>query len=165
MSSPAIEDTTAALDREIQDWIIRISQLLGYPKSVGEIYGLLYVSLEPRSMEEIRASLNMSVGSASQGLRTLRGLRAVKVVYVPGERRDFYEAETYIRTLVGGFLREELAPMLDNNKDRVTHLQQLARSLDDKPLQEHYGNRIAQLKNLNTAARRLIPLLNQFLKN
>ena len=160
----AAETTVAELNHEIRDLIVRIAQLLGYQRSMGEIYALLYVSTQPLSMDQIRSELRMSMGSASQGLKTLRGLKAVKTVYIPGQRKDFYEAETFIRNLVRGFLKEEVSPILESGKDRIHHLQELNKQLDDPDLQEHYGNRITQIQNLNTAAAKLIPLLNRFLK-
>ena len=52
--------------------------ILGMPRSVGEIYGLLYFSEAPLSMDQIANKLEMSLGSASQGLKTLRSLKAVR---------------------------------------------------------------------------------------
>jgi len=152
------------LDLEIREIIVRIAQLLGYPKSLGEIYGLLYVSREPLAMDRIRERLHLSLGSASQGLKTLRGLRAVRTVYIPGERKDYYMAETFIRNLVGGFLEEEVTPLLKNGRERAQYLESLLPLLDSEAEREHYGSRIQQIQNLNIAASRLIPLLNQFLK-
>lgn len=151
------------LDLEIRRLILRIAQLLGYPKSLGEIYGLLYVSPEPLSMDQVRRRLNLSLGSASQGLKALRGLKAVRTVYIPGERKDFYEAETFIRSLIAGFLLDEVQPLLESGKTRVQHLRGLADQLDDPDLQDHYDNRISQIKNLNTAAGKLLPVLGKFL--
>lgn len=155
-------ELSSILDREIMEWILRVTHLMGYPKSVGEIYGLLYVSRDPLSMSQIRETLNMSLGAASQGLKLLRTVKAVKTVYVPGSRSDFYEAETHFRRLVGNFLQEEVQPVLENSKDRLEVLQKDLKSLSPE-LQEHYGNRLRQMKNLNAAANRLIPLLNRFL--
>lgn len=152
------------LDREIRELIVRLAQLLGYPRSLGEIYGLLYVSREPLSMDTIRRQLKLSLGSASQGLKALRGLRAVRTVYIPGQRRDYYEAETYIRNLVGGFLRDEISPLLQTGRERIQNLETLLPLLDNDEERDHYGARITQIRNLNSAATKLIPLLNRFLK-
>jgi hypothetical protein len=54
-------------------------QVLGVPKSVGQIYGLLYASLEPLSFSDIVERLEISKGSASQGLQLLRSLGAIKL--------------------------------------------------------------------------------------
>ena len=71
-----------ALEVEIIDLFVQFSHILGQPKSVAEIYGLLFAAAHPLSMEEMMERLNMSKGSTSQGLRFLRNLGAVKPVYV-----------------------------------------------------------------------------------
>ena len=73
----ACEDSLVSLQNELRTIIVQIAQRLGYPRSLGEIYGLLYVSENPLSMDQITAELDMSLGSASQGLKTLRSLKAV----------------------------------------------------------------------------------------
>lgn len=56
-----------------------VVQVFGVPKSVGQIYGLLYGTPEPLSFSDIVERLEISKGSASQGLQLLRSLGAVKV--------------------------------------------------------------------------------------
>ena len=58
------------LELEAIDMFINFLRLIGLQKSVGEIYGLLFVSSRPLCMEEIMNRLNLSLGTASQGLKT-----------------------------------------------------------------------------------------------
>src|SRR6201994_3494474 len=76
---------------------VHAAQMLSIPRSVGEIYGLLYSSQEPLAMDEVIDRLSMSKGSGSQGLRWLRDIGAVRTSYVAGDRRDFFVAETELR--------------------------------------------------------------------
>ena len=103
---------TEAIKAEIRAMILKSAQRLGYPRSLGEIYGLLYVSRSPLSMDQIIEELGMSLGSASQGLKTLRALKAVKTTPKTESRKDYFIAETNFRHIVGGFLREEITPEL-----------------------------------------------------
>ena len=59
-----------------------VVQVFGVPKSVGQIYGLLYATPEPLSFSDIVDRLDISKGSASQGLQLLRSLGAVNVAEV-----------------------------------------------------------------------------------
>ena len=52
-------------------------QIFGVPKSVGQIYGVLYASPSPLSFSDIVDRLEISKGSASQGLALLRSLGAI----------------------------------------------------------------------------------------
>ena len=74
----------SALEIEAIDMFINFLRIVGLQKSIGEIYGLLFVSAKPLSMEDIMNRLDISLGAASQGLKLLRGLGAVKAVYSPG---------------------------------------------------------------------------------
>lgn len=60
----------------------------------------------------------MSRGSASQGVRWLRDIGAVKVVYQSGVRKDHYTAETELRKLATGFLQDQIVPRLESGKER-----------------------------------------------
>ena len=71
---------------------VQLSRALGQPPSVAEIYGLLFISPNPLPQDDFIERLNLSKGSASQGLRYLLDLGAVRTVYVAGDRRVHYEA-------------------------------------------------------------------------
>lgn len=92
---------------------VQMTQVLGLPRSLGEIYGLLFASPKPLAFQEIAERLNLSKGSVSQGLRFLRTIGAIKPVVITGDRREYFEPEIELRALVGGFLRERLNPQLE----------------------------------------------------
>ena len=69
----------ADFQTECATFFSEVVQVFGVPKSVGQIYGLLYASPEPLSFSDIVERLDISKGSASQGLQLLRSLGAIKV--------------------------------------------------------------------------------------
>jgi len=81
-------------------------------------------------LDYIRSKLNLSSGSASQGLRLLRTLGAVHATYVPGDRRDHFLAETGLRKITTGFLREKVVPDLMVHEEQ---LQRLSSLVEDMP--------------------------------
>jgi len=83
--SPAAQLT--ALETEIIDLFVQVSRLFGQPRSLAEIYGLLFISAHPLAMDDLIERLRLSKGAASQGLKFLRNMGAGKTVYVPGDRR------------------------------------------------------------------------------
>ena len=101
---------------------IRLARLFGLSKSIGEIYGFLFVCPTPVPLDVIREKLRMSNGSASQGLRLLRSVGAVKTAYIPGDRRDHYVVETGLATIASGFLREKIAPNISSQADRLARI-------------------------------------------
>ncbi len=163
MASTAQPTTLTDIEREVIAFFVGAVQALGLPKSLGEIYGLLYISPEPLSMDEIMTRLQISLGSASQGLKQLRSFNAVRTAYKPGQRRDYYEAETEMRKLLGNFLREQMRPHLEAGKERLDHLEELmSASPDIAPTQRQ---RIQKLQSWNQHADRLLPMLNLFLRS
>ena len=78
------------------------AHVLGFPRSVGEIYGLLYLAPNPVSAPDICDALSASKGSVSQGVRQLIALGFVNTARVHGNRRVHYKAVLE----VGGVLRQ-----------------------------------------------------------
>ena len=161
---PNTEPTSAGnLEVESIDFFVRMMSILGLPRSVGEIYGLLYFNSKPLSMDLISSRLNISIGSASQGLKTLRALKAVRTTYIPGDRRDHYSAESEFRRLFSTFLKDEIMPHLESAEDRIRKMDDEIASLqvEDK---DFFNIRIEKLKRLTKASKRLLPLLAKLLK-
>lgn len=68
-----------AFEVQMVDFFVSAADLLGVPKSVAAIYGVVFASPGPLSFAEIEARLDISKGSVSQGLRVLREVGAIKV--------------------------------------------------------------------------------------
>lgn len=154
----------AELEVEVMEFFVRAAQLLGQPRSIGEIYGLLYLSSEPLSMEAIVRRLKISTGSASQGLKQLRAFRAVRTAYVPGERRDHYVAEEALRKVLTGFMQEEIEPHLESSRNRLARMEDLVARLEEGPEKETLAHRVKRLTRLQSLVNRLLPTLMRFVK-
>jgi DNA-binding transcriptional regulator GbsR (MarR family) len=138
----------------------------GAPKSLGAIYGLLFVSEKPIPFESIATRLKLSTGSVSQGLRLLKELGAATVVFVPGDRRDHYTAETRLRQLAAGFLRRRVDAEFVNAGERLARVvNQFSGSNEIKPNETHQflAERVATLARWQQQARQLLPVALQAL--
>jgi HTH-type transcriptional regulator, glycine betaine synthesis regulator len=155
---PADDRALSPFEHEIIEIFVRAAQLLSLPKSIGEIYGLLYASETPLTLDQIVDALRISKGSASQGLRFLSNLAAVRKVYVPGDRRDHYEAEVRLRRLGDGILRERVEPHLESGAERLQRLDRLTGDLSP-----HLRERYEKLCHWHRRANRLLPLARRFL--
>ncbi len=154
---------TDQLITESIDFFVRMMSIMGLPRSVGEIYGLLYLSPDALSMEQICNKLGISIGSASQGLRTLRNLKAVKSSYVPGKRKDHFLAETEFRRLFSNFIKDEILPHLESASQRIKSIEEKTSQCTDEE-KKFYEIRIEKLKRLTKAGKRLLPALAGLLK-
>jgi DNA-binding transcriptional regulator GbsR (MarR family) len=141
---------------------VQFSRALGQPRSVAEIYGLLFVSHQPLTLDDLVERLNLSKGSGSQGLKYLQDLGAVRTVYVAGERRTHFEANTELRSLAGSFLRKQVLTHFDDSDTRLDRITAAAQQLNGEP-RKHALARVKKLKGWEKNGRRLMPLVLKIL--
>jgi len=165
MPHPEITAELTLFEQRVTEVFVRIADIMGIPKSVGEIYGLLFASAKPLSFQDIIDRLRISKGSASQGLRLLRANGAIKLVYIPGDRRDYFVPETELRALVSGFLREKVQPHLESGSARIEMLEELVRSVErDAGETEDTAairSRVEKLKSWQKKAKALVPIITK----
>src|SRR5580765_8625020 len=146
------------LETEIIDLFVQVSRVLGQPRSLAEIYGLLFISARPLAMDDLIERLQLSKGSASQGLKFLRNLGAVKMLYVPGDRRVHYEAVAQLRNLLTRFLRDQFVPELEMGQARLVRIAEMVRQLP--PAQRaRLNGRVSMLQSWGKRGRKFLPLL------
>lgn len=153
----------APAEREVIEFFVHIGKYLSLPRSVGEIYGLLFARGDKMTLDDLVTELHISKGSASQGLRMLRGARAVRVSHAPGDRKDYFEAEAELPALIRGFLRDQLAIKMERADERLGSL----RAVVDDPSNgapDGLSVRVERLQSWHNKARRLVPLVSTFLK-
>lgn len=159
ISDERLKTELTELEREVIDLFVHFAQLFSLPKSLGEIFGLLFASESPLPFDGIVAKLQMSRGSASQGLRFLRSIGAVHTVYIPGERKDHYVAEDRLRPLLTGFLRERFQPHLSSGEARLQRIQEMAEAGESAHIGPKVRERMERLKKWNLKAENFLPLI------
>ena len=103
----------------------RTAQSFGLSRLFGQLYVLLYLSKDSLCLDELTTQLSVSKASVSIACRQLEAWGAIHSVWVKGDRRDFYEAETDLGKLVNGGLLASLNKKLDSAQrqiDRSLHL-------------------------------------------
>ncbi len=84
----------------------RISSFWGFPRAMGAIYGAVYLSPTPLSLDSIVEQVGVSKGAVSTNVRTLERLGMVHKRIQLGDRKDYYDAETDFWKVIKGVLRE-----------------------------------------------------------
>ena len=92
------------MDPQTVNFIERMGVALdsdGLPRIAGRIFGLLLVSEDPRSLDDLAAELRVSKGSASTNARLLEERGLVERVCRPADRRDYYSVrpDLFIHTM------------------------------------------------------------------
>jgi HTH-type transcriptional regulator, glycine betaine synthesis regulator len=90
----------------IADAVGALMESWGFKRNMGRMWALLYLESVPLSAADIGERLELSSGAVSMLLAELQQWGAVKKTWLPGERRDFYEAETNIWKPVSRVFRE-----------------------------------------------------------
>lgn len=112
----------SAARAEMVDSMAKMALMLGLPKSTGQIYGLLYLSPEALALEVIADRLSISKASVCTGVRELVAWHVVRQVFVAGDRRDYYEAESDLREVLQTLYQEAFKPKLGKVQRRLDSL-------------------------------------------
>tara|TARA_Y100000589_G_scaffold324285_1_gene360210 strand:- start:414 stop:962 length:549 start_codon:yes stop_codon:yes gene_type:complete len=146
----------------------RICQILGLPRSTGQIYGLLYLSAKPLSLNLMSSMLGISKGSVSIGTRQLASWGAIRKVWIPGDRRDFYEVVEDLRQLIRGSYNNLIKTKIESSKKRLANIESNlqedikcgAITLDKKIILE---GRIKALQKIQERMLKFLPLIEKII--
>jgi len=136
-----------------------LAESMSFNKSIGQIYGLLYISPEPLSLEDIAKRLSMSKGNASINLRILESWGAVKPTSIHGSRRDYYEANHNIKEVVARRFKEGLLRRLDHAEEV---LNRLMTEMDARPKADQnpfMKQKVSDLQSLLSKGRKALSIL------
>jgi DNA-binding transcriptional regulator GbsR (MarR family) len=152
----------APVETEVIHLFVQFSRALGQPRSVAEIYGLLFVSHLPLTLDDLQERLQISRGSAFMGLQFLQDLGAVREVKIAGSRRMHFEAVAELRNLAGSFLRQQISKHLSDSGTRLERISKHAQSLIGEA-RPHAIGRVKLLKSWEKNGRRVLPFLLKML--
>jgi len=150
------------LQREMASIFAEIADLFGNPSSLGSIYGLLFASPEPLSMEEVVERLGISTGTASQGLRRLVEMQAILPQKEDGERVTRYSAKLELRPFVAMFLEQQLLPRIGRSTERIEALREKLPSIPLDSRRE-LETRLERASKWHRRAKTFLPVIRRFL--
>ena len=165
---PAAEDVERALERakaNLIQGVGRVSSFWGLNKAMGELYGLLYLSPQPMSLDEMAGAIGISKASVSIHMRALERIGMVRKVWAVGDRRDYYQAEVDFWEIAKGILRQREAREFDQALSSVTEsltmVQQAGPTHDNEQVQ-FYLDRLKHMqdffKTLDTLVKAVLTL-------
>jgi DNA-binding transcriptional regulator GbsR (MarR family) len=143
----------------------RLMEFWGFRRHMGRIWTVLYLSPEPMTTAALSETLQLSSSAVSLSLGELDRWGAVRKTWRPGERKDFYEAETRIWKLLRrvyerrelNLIRETAEVFADASRALEEREPQLTRR--DRRRVEHMRKRLSRLSALSRAGERLVGLL------
>src|ERR1700734_1524444 len=90
----------------VSDVVGRLIQFWGFKRNMGRVWTVLYLSPEPLSADDLRATLKLSSGAVSMTLSELARWGVVRKVWIQGERKDFYAAEVQLWRMISRVFSE-----------------------------------------------------------
>src|SRR5689334_20837280 len=98
------------LVHEVADAVGALMEFWGFKRVMGRVWALLYLRGDALPASDLCEQLSISSGAASMALAELEHWAVVKRIRRPGDRREYFEAETDVWKMVSRVLRErELA--------------------------------------------------------
>ena len=91
---------------QVAEMVGALIEFWGFKRNMGRLWCVLFLHDRPMSAEELRQFLSVSTGTMSTTLGELQRWQVVRKAEVPQERREYYEAETNIWTMVSRVFRE-----------------------------------------------------------
>jgi len=100
-------------EHAILSFWVQVSDLLDYPRSVGQIFGLIFLSETPLSADDFVRRLNISRSGAGQGLKALQDIGAIKSAHQLTSRKEHFQMQTDLGVLVKLLLNARILPKLE----------------------------------------------------
>ena len=155
-------DEVVAFEEQVVAFFVDAADLLGVPKSVAAIYGIVFASPVPLSFADIASRLNISKGSISQGLRVLREVGALKEVSGKAERAELFTPDLELRRLVARFVESRMETQLRAGTSRLATLNRMIPGANGESVE--LKKRLKSLSDWNSKATALLPVVRTFLK-
>ncbi len=107
------------------DAVGEVIEYWGFRKALGRVWTVLYLTGEPMAAGDVGERLSMSAGSVSTTLTELQRWGVVRRVWLPGERREFFVAETDLWKMITKVLRERERHLASEVKARLERAREL----------------------------------------
>jgi DNA-binding transcriptional regulator GbsR (MarR family) len=153
-------DQPSTPEDSILNLCVKLCSILGLPKSIGLIYGAVFVSTRPIEAREICKNLKISRGSVSQGIKFLRELGAIRVEGQNGNRAEHFVVEDHLRKAVETFVTNKIGPAFEELGEEVKRLE----NNPSQPLPDDLWEKLETIRRWHGHGRLLLPLVSGFLK-
>jgi DNA-binding transcriptional regulator GbsR (MarR family) len=94
------------IKKDFTQGLSQISRFWGFPKGMGAIFAVLYLSPTALSLDEIVTETGLTKGAVSTEIRTLARMGLVHRSTKLGDRKDYYEAEADFYASIKSILKE-----------------------------------------------------------
>ena len=123
-----MDKSLTTIKQDFTEGLSQISRFWGFPKGMGAIFAVLYLSPAPLSLDEIVKETGLTKGAVSTEIRALARMGLVHRSSRLGDLRDYYEAEADFYAAVRSILKERQNSEFDRAvrsvKDTLTTMEE-----------------------------------------
>ena len=112
-SPPPAVAPSDEMERELIAFWVQVAGVLGFTRSAGEIFGLIFLSESALSADDVVERLGISRSGAGQGLKALQDIGAIKPCHPLASRKEHYQMQTDLGVLVKLLLNARILPKLE----------------------------------------------------
>lgn len=94
------------IKKDFTEGLSHISRFWGFPKGMGAIFAVLYLSPTALSLDEVVSETGLTKGAVSTEIRTLARMGLVHRSTKLGDRKDYYAAEADFYAAIRSILKE-----------------------------------------------------------
>ena len=128
----------------------------GFRKALGRVWTVLYLDTEPLPAAELAERLSMSSGAVSMALTELQRWGVVRRVWKPGERKEYFEAETDFWKMISKVVSERERFLAESVRSRLEQARAQAERGGRSPRREHVIDRVARLSSFASVAQSVL---------
>ena len=143
----------------------RISEFWGYPRAMGALYGALYLSPTPLSLDDLIPIVGVTKGAISTNVRALEQLGMVHKHVRSGDRKDYYQADIDFWKIAKTILERRQKPEFDKALREVSLTLQDVRSRvhsgTEAELAEFYEERLSAMESFFHTVDGIVAMLLQ----
>ncbi|WP_164669580.1 GbsR/MarR family transcriptional regulator [Virgibacillus doumboii] len=149
-NTPSDEERHEEIIEKFIQVIAKNMNLYGITSSVGRLYGVLYFSDNPMTLDDMRDALEMSKTSMSTGVRALSDMKMVDSTFKRGIRKDLYESEEdwykSFTSLFGNRWRHHTEKNIEEADEAIADLEKIAQQSNDDSLKGKIQHDIERLR-------------------
>jgi len=156
-----------AAEKVLSETVGRVIEFWGFSRSMGRLWAVLYLSPAPLPAKDLRQRLAMSTGAVSMAVNELLRWGVVKKVWVPGDRKGHFTAETNLWRMISRVISErervEVGAAIEGFEEAQRLLAEERRRVSDPEGRRRLAEQAARVQQLLEFAKLGRSLMDAFL--
>lgn len=132
-----MSESITSIKKDFTEGLSQISRFWGFPKGMGAIFAVLYLSPTPLSLDEIVQETGLTKGAISTEIRGLARMGLVHRSSRLGDRKDYYEAESDFYAAIRSILKERQNSEFDR---AIRSVKETLRVMEDNWVEDEEWN-------------------------